>query len=429
MLLVVNFRSRAAPCTVEYLKENTIRNSIPWAIMYSLAVLVFMARCTRFELILLFEDFILLVIDIAAIMLISVDLFLKNRLFGLKAVLLDIFVLSICFGDSLYIYYKEQFSFLTVIRVYFVVMFSEATINACRNSVWCLQKVLTAISIQALSWFFFSCLCVVFFGLDDPMFCDLPNALVNMFALITTSNNPDVWLHMYALNRTNVLLFLCYLFVSVFFLQNYVAVTIFSEFSQLTNESIHVRQQHRHKSLLMAFEILDIRKRNTVDPNAVYALLRYMRPNYSTEKIRVLYGCIDPDDEFRAISFDRFCRIIDALSIRVSTVYPPRKSRLCSADSFLYSSVFYLVPLLNMLFVAFVCLEGKMEMLGSLFQFTIIVALGLFVLSLLLLFLDICAYGIKTNLKFIWIYITIVELVLSAVHSDPSQHTYISALI
>ncbi|CAM9486864.1 unnamed protein product, partial [Ectocarpus fasciculatus] len=267
-----------------------------------------------------------------------------------------------------------------------------------------MQKVITAMSVQALSWFFFSSLCVVLFGTDDASFNDLPHALVNMFALITTSNNPDVWVKLYSLNKMNVIIFLCYLCVSVFFLQNYVAVTIFSEFLTLTNASLHVRRQHRQESLQMAFRILDTRGRNAVDPSAIYALLRFMRPHYRKDKISVLYECMDPSNEFRPLNFDKFSRIIDALSIRVSTVYRPNSTRwaqtLLTSASPIYQSVLCLVPLLNMTFVAAVCMAGKRDMIELLARPTLFAAFGLTLFSFLFLLLDMMIHGIKTCVKY-----------------------------
>lgn len=386
-----------------------------------------MARCARVEELSAQSALLLLLLDCVAMFVLFVDLVLKKRLFGLWSVSLDGLMLALSFGDSAYICFADTFSYFTVTRIYFVITFSDETMNACRNSVWCLQKVFTAISIQALSWFFFSCLCVVLFGQEDDLFIDLPNALVNMFALITTSNNPDVWVHLYSLDRTNVILFMCYLFVSVFFLQNYVAVTIFSEFSQLTNASIYLRQQYRHRSLLMAFEILDTRQRNAVDPSVVHAVLQHMRPKYSKDKIRVLYDCFDPDHEFRAVNFDKFCRIIDALSIRVSTVYPPNglvwMQNLCSPHSAPYKFVFHMEPVLNIAFVGYMCCRGKAAMVGELAGFTICAALSLTILCLFYLFMDVFSYGFKANFKYVWIYVTVVELVLSLVSAAGSEHT------
>lgn len=376
----------------------------------------------RFELLKVVSEPVLFFADCISIVVMLSDLLLKGYIYGMgSSVTADLIVLGLCAADSVYIFLWDQFSFFTVIRIYFIITFSEGTLNSCRNSVWCMQKVITAMSVQALSWFFFSSLCVVLFGTDDASFNDLPHALVNMFALITTSNNPDVWVKLYSLNKMNVIIFLCYLCVSVFFLQNYVAVTIFSEFLTLTNASLHVRRQHRQESLQMAFRILDTRGRNAVDPSAIYALLRFMRPHYRKDKISVLYECMDPSNEFRPLNFDKFSRIIDALSIRVSTVYRPNSTRwartLLTSASPIYQSVLCLVPLLNMTFVAAVCMAGKRDMIELLARPTLFAAFGLTLFSFLFLLLDMMIHGIKTCVKYAWVFVTLSELIVSSVCS------------
>lgn len=355
-----------------------------------------MLRCCYVEFQTYISDNFLLAIDIVSISVIAFDLFLKLKISRLSMyLLLDVFILMACLLDSVVIFYFTNSIYnpspFLVLRIYFLIKLSDSTFDACINSVLCLREVISAISIQIIAWFFFSCLCAILFGLSDPEWRDLPNALVNMFALTTTSNNPDVWLHMFAISRWNSLLFLSYLFISVFFLQNYVAVTVYAEFSSLVRETMQQKYKQRQNSLLLAFQSIDTNNTGYVEPNVIINILKYFRPQYDNKQINILYDCIDKDKEGSDVSFEKFVCLLDALAINISIENNGFSNRITCISKKWRKRIYKINIFFSLSFVILTCYFGKQLITSTHLLDSFICVVVLTVFDLISIFSGICA--------------------------------------
>ena len=63
-----------------------------------------------------------------------------------------------------------------------------------------------------------------------PEFEDYRTTLLNLFVLLTTANNPNVWANAYTADRRSFFFFFTYLVVGLFFLMNLVFTVIYKNY-------------------------------------------------------------------------------------------------------------------------------------------------------------------------------------------------------
>jgi hypothetical protein len=226
-------------------------------------------------------------------------------------------VLAVCFIDSMYTLKTGELTVLAALRVYFLIIYNDATKSATLSSIDSFYKMLGILAIPAVSVVFFSCLSVILFGGDDEQFKNLANAVVSMYSMLTTSNNPDVWLHLYDIFRPNSLFFVTYILIVLFFVQSYVVAVIYSTFLKSLQSNIRIREERRNRCLRLAFSSLDVHNESLVHRDDVIKVLCAMRPHYSEAKIAIMYDVIDPNRIQKKLNIDEFSRIIDSLHIQV----------------------------------------------------------------------------------------------------------------
>lgn len=86
-------------------------------------------------------------------------------------------------------------------------------------------QVLVVVFVLLSAW-----LGTTLFSEVTPEFKDFNTALLNLFVLLTTANNPTVWTTAYQANRFAFFFFFSYLIVGVFFLMNLAFSVIYSNY-------------------------------------------------------------------------------------------------------------------------------------------------------------------------------------------------------
>lgn len=154
---------------------------------------------------------------------------------------------------------------------------------------------------------------------------DYRTALLNLFVLLTTANNPNVWAGAYTFDRRAFFFFFTYLVVGLFFLMNLVFTVIYSNYkAQMVNE-VEKRTTARQQCLRAAFRILDVRQQNWIDGATMTALLHAMSsysqiPDFRNNTHEVFLA-LDKRGDFR-IWQDEFEGLCDVIAIEIE-----RKSR------------------------------------------------------------------------------------------------------
>ncbi|CAN0363471.1 unnamed protein product, partial [Scytosiphon promiscuus] len=99
--------------------------------------------------------------------------------------------------------------------------------NCSLSTLHAVSALLPVLVLELLVTLAYSCVCVVLFhGIREAPFTTLGSAFMNLFALSTTVNDPDVWMPLYDRNRANVLVFVSFLVVQVFLLHNILLASV-----------------------------------------------------------------------------------------------------------------------------------------------------------------------------------------------------------
>ena len=171
----------------------------------------------------------------------------------------------------------------------------------------------------------YACACFLLYGRtgDDKEnpFRELDWSFINLFALSTTVNDPDIWLPLYSRNRWNALVFISFLLVNLYFIHNLVIATIYDVYSSSLSKYTQNRQANRSSALESAFFLMADRT-HAVEKETIMAIFRTMRSHYSEAKLQVLYEVVDPEEVGR-VPKDSFYLILDALNRRVRSRDPP----------------------------------------------------------------------------------------------------------
>uniref|UniRef100_A0A6U4FC96 Ion transport domain-containing protein n=1 Tax=Phaeomonas parva TaxID=124430 RepID=A0A6U4FC96_9STRA len=211
-----------------------------------------------------------------------------------------------------------------VLRPWSLYALDPAVRDGSKNVATMLPMAFAIVGMELYLALVFACACVAFFGtVPDSGFNELSDGFVNLFALSTTVNDPDVWLPLYAQNRWNCLPFVVFLVAFLFLLHNFIIAFIYERFSRAVQVTIEKRRQDRMVSLDLAFRVLDTDMGGVVPKKASVALLEHMFPSYGPGAIAILFEYLDTNGE-GALSRSEFCRIESCLNLHVYEKVNPR---------------------------------------------------------------------------------------------------------
>ncbi|CAM9220735.1 unnamed protein product, partial [Discosporangium mesarthrocarpum] len=224
-----------------------------------------------------------------------------------------------------------------------------------------MAAVIPVLMLELLVTLAYSCVCVVLYhSISEAPFTSLFEAFVNLFALSTTVNDPDVWMPLYDRNIANVLVFSSFLILQVFLLHNIVLAQVWNEFGERMKVYAAQNKEWREEAVRRAFDVLDVTGLGYIPKERMLTLLRMIRPHYSHSKLLMMYermvqgnrfqsrGSLDADIE-QVQRKDFYSNVVEAVSLRIRTLREKNIDRLHH---------FLVLPLLvwNMLFVLTTCL-------------------------------------------------------------------------
>lgn len=159
---------------------------------------------------------------------------------------------------------------------------------------------------------------------------DYRTSLLNLFVLLTTANNPNVWAGAYTADRRAFFFFFTYLVVGLFFLMNLVFTVIYSNYKAQMATEVEKRTTARQQCLRTAFIMLDTRQQNWIDGATMTALLHAMS-SYSQipdfrKNTREVFLALDKRGDFR-IWQDEFEGLCDVVAGEIERQRHKHRSR------------------------------------------------------------------------------------------------------
>ena len=137
---------------------------------------------------------------------------------------------------------------------------------------------------------------------EEETYKDLWTAITLMTVLLTTANNPDVWLGAYHKHRLWGVFFLVYVCFGNFYLMSLLLATIYGVYKEQAAETVMECDRQRAECLRAAFQLLDKDEKGYVESEQVVGLVEALNmhtdiPTISPSKLPALIACFT-DSEY-----------------------------------------------------------------------------------------------------------------------------------
>ncbi|XP_059119895.1 two pore channel protein 2 [Peromyscus eremicus] len=239
-------------------------------------------------------------------------------------------------------------------------------------------------------------------------FQNLPQALMSLLLLLTTSNNPDVMIPAYIKNRAYALFFITFTLIGSLFLMNLLTAIIYSQFRGYLMKSLQTSLFRRRLGARAAYEVLarDTPEAVGVNPEDFLRVLQKtqlseIHKQAIMQKVRSYEG--------RPMLADEFQKLFDEVDKGVIKERPPKpqyQSPFLQSAQFLFSHCYFdylgsLVALGNLVCICvFLVLDSDL-MPGQRDDFVLGILNSVFILYYLLeLLLKVFALGLRGYLSY-----------------------------
>ncbi|XP_051135328.1 two pore calcium channel protein 1A [Andrographis paniculata] len=254
------------------------------------------------------------------------NIFWKSVLNRLKVLFLVILIVDL----SVYIVYLSPAAFDTLpfrIAPYIRVVFFILNIRDIRDSIIILYGMLgTYLNVMALLLLFLlfsSWLAYVIFEDTEQgktTFTSYGVTLYEMFILFTTSNNPDVWIPAYKQSRWNVLFFVVFVLLGVYFVTNLILAVVYDSFKGELVKQVAEKDRTRTRVLKKAFNLIDENELGYLDKDQcirLFAELNKYRtlPKISREDFELIFYELDDSHDVK-INLEEFVDLSHAIGLR-----------------------------------------------------------------------------------------------------------------
>lgn len=169
---------------------------------------------------------------------------------------------------------------------------------------------------------------------EEETYSDLWTSIRLMTVLLTTANNPDVWLGAYAQNRLWGLFFLAYVCFGNFYLMSLLLATIYGVYKDQAGQTVMECERERTACLQEAFNLLDPDRKGYVDAENAKAFVHALNnhtdiPTVAPEHLPALIAIFDSGDENEPISLApaEFEVLVEQLHAKFAEVPNPALQR------------------------------------------------------------------------------------------------------
>eukprot|EP01104_Vermistella_antarctica_P020041 TRINITY_DN828_c0_g1_i8.p1 TRINITY_DN828_c0_g1~~TRINITY_DN828_c0_g1_i8.p1 ORF type:complete len:991 (-),score=211.04 TRINITY_DN828_c0_g1_i8:89-3061(-) len=250
--------------------------------------------------------------------------------FCIVATLVDIVVCWVFFEPS-------TFRWSRLLRPYFMVYMSDPirmAVNNIRKIILDFIEMMVFISVIIV---LFAIFMVTMFEGSGEASVEFPNyymGFVNLYALMTTVNFPDIMMPIYIQYRLSPAIFIVFLMLTTFFAMNILLAIMYNTYRRTITDEYSVVLQHERENVATAFALLDPNKTGEVPENHVRYLVKSLRPHYSEEKVMLLYRLMC--GRTHTVDITKFMSIINLLNIKLSSPKPT----LCKTWNTLFPRIY-----------------------------------------------------------------------------------------
>ena len=135
-----------------------------------------------------------------------------------------------------------------------------------------------------------------------------------MFVLLTTSNNPDVWLPSYHSNRSNFLFFLVFLIVGLFLLLNLLLAIFYSSYQEKADDDNDGNRATRNEFLWELFEQYDKEGKGYLDKRQTFDIIKELHTLVNQKDAKV------DDIKMTNTQYEQLFKVMD--STKTGTIEP-----------------------------------------------------------------------------------------------------------
>lgn len=169
---------------------------------------------------------------------------------------------------------------------------------------------------------------------QEETYSDLWTSIRLMMVLLTTANNPDVWLGAYTQNRLWGLFFLGYVCFGNFYLMSLLLATIYGVYKEQAGKTVMECERERTACLQEAFNLLDPERKGYVDAENAKAFVQALNnhtdiPTVAPEHLPALMAIFDSGDASEPISLApaEFEVLVEQLHAKFAEVPNPALQR------------------------------------------------------------------------------------------------------
>eukprot|EP00039_Didymoeca_costata_P013175 m.196268 g.196268 ORF g.196268 m.196268 type:complete len:815 (+) comp15697_c0_seq4:99-2543(+) len=211
---------------------------------------------------------------------------------------------------------------LRIFRVFLVLdaQYADGVRRVCRQIVqttWSVSEMLiyVLLYVMVFSLVGFD----LFSGIpNDPSFPTFDQSFMSMFILLTTANNPDVMMGVYAKQPLAVIYFALFMLFGFYFFMNLLLGMVIDAYTEFEKTKFQNMFLHKRKALQYAwitlYQEIENKEEAEMDRDTFLEVCKVFRPNATQKQAYLAYRALDTDNN-GTISVDEFYEIYDVMDV------------------------------------------------------------------------------------------------------------------
>lgn len=262
-------------------------------------------------------------VELCALILVGVQVFLKTRWIGLKTFMLHkrtaikVLTLVIMVVEALVVIVRgnNHFRVTRALRPIFLIdnHFCGGVRRFIRQILQSLPPILDMLGLVFFVMLIYSVFGFYLFGaVDTDNFEKLSKSFVSLFVLLTTANYPDVMMKSYNESRWSAAFFISYLSINLYFLMNLMLAVVYDAFTRIEKEKFRRLFLHKRKAAQHAFRLLVTQERpDHISFQHFEGLIASYKPAASPTEAYLIFKLLNTSKS-GYLSVDEFYDIYDA---------------------------------------------------------------------------------------------------------------------
>ncbi|GMI43545.1 hypothetical protein TrCOL_g2384 [Triparma columacea] len=214
------------------------------------------------------------------------------------------------------------------LRLVLFVIASESTIRELSLIRSLLPEVMRILMLEFLLLTIYAWFGTVVFanGSEEgnASFSDFPNAMWNLWVLLTTANFPNVMMPAYSENRATFLYFSSFLLIAYYFMMNLLLAAIYSDYDKFMKAKRERVEQNQKANLEEAFALLDVNGEDEISKETVSSLFDFLNEHcpdvgyIDSVRAKLLFAILDSSGD-NLVDIDEFLKFCQVLSLEFAS--------------------------------------------------------------------------------------------------------------